>query len=149
MASVHTKAIGGRKLALRSRLRARGLIDSLHELLEEGENVLHLTHSTRGSARGLVAATDRRLLVLGGREQVKDIPYAQVRSFNTGSDRRMKPFIEIVTELGSIFLKGLGRDYEELVRLVHTRMWDASLTPPAAKEPAAPAVRAIGQADAA
>lgn len=149
MASVQTKAIGGRKLALRSRFRARGLIESLHHLLEEGEKVLHLTHSTRGSARGLVAATDRRILVLGGREDVKDIPYAHVRAFNTGNDRRKKPFIEIVTELGSIFLKGLGRDYEELVRVVHTRMWDASLTPPAAEEPPLPAVRAIGQADAA
>jgi Bacterial PH domain len=147
MASVHSKAIGGRKLALRSRLRARGLIDSLNDLLEQGENVLHLTHSTRGSARGLVAATDRRILVLGDGAEVKDIPYAQVRSFNTGSERA-KPFIEIVTELGSIFLKGLGRDYEELVRIVHTRMWDASLPTTGGDEPAAE-VRSIGRADAA
>jgi hypothetical protein len=122
MAPDSISTLAGRQLSLRSRMGARRLLDSLSGRLEKGEQPLHLATSSSG----LMAATDRRLIVMRGVDDVDEIPYAGIISFAAGKSRR-KPFIQLQTDAGEITMNGLGGGFGDICRLVHTRMWDVSL----------------------
>lgn len=113
-------------MSLPSRIRARHLLKALPEKVEDGEQLLHVTTSSRGVFRGLLAATNRRLIVLNSRADVHEIAYSGIISFAVAQDRR-KPLIQIRTESGELVVQALGSGYEDVCRTVHGRMWDASL----------------------
>lgn len=123
MAPDQITALAGRQLSLKSRIRARRLLELLPTRLHKDEEVLHLATASRGDS--LVVATNRRLIVLGSAEP-EEIAYERMMSFASGTERR-KPFIKIQTDSGDIVVKGLGGSFEEVCALVHTRMWDVSL----------------------
>jgi Bacterial PH domain len=115
-------------------MRLKRLLERLPMWLEEGERVLHLGTSSNNT---LVAATDRRLLVLSGRgSDANEIPYKRILSFTTAK-RRRRPSLSIRAETGELVIDGGGESYDDMCRLVHTRMWEASVD--RAAEPAAPA----------
>jgi hypothetical protein len=126
--------LAGNELTLQTRLRTKKLLEALPSRLDESERVVHLAGYSHG---GLVAATVRRLIVMRSVDDVDEIPYQRMISFAAGKEGR-KPFIQIQTEAGEVMLKGLGGGFEEICRLVHSRMWDVSmerLTEPAQVEP--------------
>jgi hypothetical protein len=89
---------------------------------------MFLTTSSRGGRYGLLAATDRRVLILRGQDESEDIAYRNVTAFESGRERR-KPFIRFRTEAGEIVVRGLGRNADEICRHIHARMWDVSYQP--------------------
>ena len=127
MASDGIRALAARQLKRRSRLRAKRQIETLHECLEDGERVLHLATSSRGTSVNLLAATDRRLLVLrSGAREDQGLTYDSMRSL-AASRERLGSRLEIGTEDGDVVLDGIHDQFDEICRLVHARMWEASV----------------------
>ena len=134
MAPDSLTALAATELTLQTRLRAKKLLEALPASLYEGERVVHLAGYSHG---GLVAATVRRLIVMRSIDDVEEISYKRMVSFAAGKDGR-KPFMQIQTETGEVMLKGVGEAFEDICRLVHSRMWDVSmdrLAEPAQVEP--------------
>jgi hypothetical protein len=127
VASDGIRALAARQLKRRSRLRAKRQLDTLHQCLEDGEHVLYLATASRGTSVNLLAATDRRLLVLrsGGRED-QGLTYDSMRSL-AATRERLGSRLEIRTEDGGVVLDGIHGQFEEICRLVHARMWEASV----------------------
>ncbi len=139
---LHPLAVqAGKQLSLPSRIRARRLLDILPTKVEEGEQLLHVAPSSRG----LVAATDRRLIVLNGTDDVHEAAYSRIVSVVAAKDRR-KPFIQLQTDAGELVVKGLGENFEDICRVVHARMWDVTLQRAAESAPVEPIRRAAGAA---
>jgi methylthioribose-1-phosphate isomerase len=127
VASDGIRALAARQLKRRSRLRAKRQIDALHERLEDGERVLHLATASRGTAVNLLAATDRRLLVLrSGTREDEGLTYDSMRSL-AASRERLGSRLEIRTENREVVLDGIHDQFDEICRLVHARMWEASV----------------------
>ena len=133
MAPDSLTALAGTQLTMQGRARAKRMLDVLRKRLEQDERPLHLATASRGT---LVAATDRRLIVIRG-EDVQEIAYDRMISFAAGRDGR-KPFIQIQADTGEILMKGLSDSFDDICRIVHARMWDVSLerlAEPASVEP--------------
>jgi hypothetical protein len=141
MAPDSISALAGSQLSLQSRLRAKRLLAALGDRLDDGEQALHLATSSEG----LVAATDRRLIVVRGVDDVNEIAYERIISFAAGKGRR-KPFIQLQTDTGEIALSGISGGYGDICRLVHSRMWDVSLEHVAETAQVEPIRRAAGGA---
>lgn len=126
-------AQAGKQLSLQSRIRAKRLLEILPGKIEEGEQLLHVA----SSSRGLLVATDRRLIVLNSADDVQAVEYSRIISFSAAKDRR-KPFMQIQTESSELLVSGLGAGYEDICRMVHARIWDVTLervSEPARVEP--------------
>lgn len=127
VASDGIRALAARQLKRRSRLRAKRQIETLHECLEDGEQVLHLATASRGTSVNLLAATDRRLLVLrSGAREDQGFTYDSMRSL-AATRERLGSRLEIRTEDGEVVLDGIHDQFDEICRLVHARMWEASV----------------------
>ena len=127
VASDGIRALAARQLKRRSRLRAKRQIDGLPERLEVGERVLYLATATRGTSCNLLAATDRRLIVLrGGVRELEGLRYDNMRSL-AATRERLRSRLEIRMDTGDVVLDGIHDQFEEICRLVHARMWEASV----------------------
>lgn len=122
MAPDSISTLAGEQLSLKGRVRARRLLDALAGRLEKGEQALHLATSSAG----LVAATDRRLVVVRGMDDADEVAYERIISFAAGKGGR-KPFMQLQTDTGEISLRGISGCYDDICRLVHARMWDVGL----------------------
>jgi hypothetical protein len=141
MAPDSISALAGTQLTLQGRARAKRLLDVLRTRLEEEERPLYLATASRGT---LVATTDRRLIVIRG-DDAEEIPYDRMISFAAGRDGR-KPFIQIQADTVEILVKGLSDSFDDICRLVHSRMWDVSLERLAEPAHVEPLRRAAGGA---
>jgi len=127
VASDGIRALAARQLKRRNRLRAKRQIEALPERLEDGEQVLHLATSSRGTTVNLLAATDRRLLVVrGGAREDEGLRYDSMRSL-AATRERLGSRLEIRMESGDVVLDGIHDQFDEICRLVHARMWEASV----------------------
>jgi hypothetical protein len=127
VASDGIRTLAARQLKRRSRLRAKRQIDALPERLEDGERVLHLATASRGTSCNLLAATDRRLLVLhSGAREDEGLLYDNMRSL-AATRERLGSTLEIRMETGDVVLDGIHDQFDEICRLVHARMWEASV----------------------
>jgi hypothetical protein len=133
--------VAGEQLTLQGRIRAKRLLDALPDRIEEGEQLRHLATSSSG----LVAATDRRLIVLESATEAHSIPYERIISFAAAKERR-KPFMQIRTDAFELVVKGFSSGFEEICRLVHGRLWDVSLERVAESATVEPLRRAAGAA---
>src|SRR5881394_2105385 len=102
MAPDSLTTLAGTQLTLQGRARAKRMLDVLRKQLEQEERPLHLATASRGT---LVAATDRRLIVIRGQD-VQEIAYDRMISFAAGKDGR-KAFIQIQADTGEILVKGI------------------------------------------
>ena len=141
MAPDSLTTLAGTQLTLQGRARARRMLDVLRKQLEQEERPLHLATASRGT---LVAATDRRLIVIRGQD-VQEIAYDRMISFAAGKDGR-KAFIQIQADTGEILVKGISDSFDDICRLMHARMWDVSLERLAEPAPVEPLRRAAGGA---
>ena len=127
VASDGIRALAARQLKRRSRIRAKRQIETLHTCLEDGEQVLHLATASRGTSVNLLAATDRRLLVLrSGAREDQGLTYDSMRSL-AATRERLGSRLEIRTEDDKVVLDGIHDQFDEICRLVHARMWEASV----------------------
>jgi hypothetical protein len=142
MAPDSLSALAGEQLTLQTRIRAKKLLEALPKQLRADERVTQLTSYMNG---GLVAATDSRLIVMRGVDEIEEVDYKRMISFEAGRDGR-KQFMRIQTDAGELMLKGLGGGFEEICRIVHSRMWDVSLERLAEPVQVEPLRRAAGGA---
>ncbi|HKN95376.1 MAG TPA: hypothetical protein VJU60_13655 [Thermoleophilaceae bacterium] len=139
---LHPLAVqAGKQLSLQSRIRARRQLEVLPSRIEKDEQLLHVATSSRG----LVAATDRRLIVVRGADDVQEVAYSRIVSFVAAKDRR-KPYIQLQTDSSELEVKGLGEGFEDICRVVHARMWDVTLQRAAEPASVEPIRRAAGAA---
>lgn len=129
MSSDGIRALAARQLKRHSRVLAKRQLTDLPERLQEGEHVVHLAFANRGTSCNLLAATDRRLLVLYGRrsDQPDALPYDSMRSMAAHRARILGSSIEIGTESGEVVLSGIREQFEEMCRLIHARIWEADV----------------------
>lgn len=142
MAPDSLTGLAGTQLSLQTRIRVKKLLEALPGHLDGDERVLQLASYKKG---GLVAATDNRLIVMRDVGDVEEVCYRRMLSFAAGKDGR-KPFMQVQTDTGELMLRGLGGGFEEICRIVHSRMWDVSLERLAEPTPVEPLRRAAGGA---
>jgi myosin heavy subunit len=89
--------------------------------LSEGEEVLHMAAGGQRDGRQLIAATDRRLLVLhAGDAPAHAVAYEQVESVQMGR----RGTLEVMTATGELKLEYVVGDLQGLVQHVNQRIWD-------------------------
>ena len=89
--------------------------------LAEGEEVLHMAAGGQRDGRQLIAATDRRLLVVDTTDAPPQaVPYESVESARVGR----RGTIEVSTQGGELQLEYVVGDLTALVQHVNQRIWD-------------------------
>jgi hypothetical protein len=111
----------------RSRLKrsSRGALKDatsrLAETLAEGEEVVHMAAGGQRDERRLIAATDRRLVVLGADNGAAEVvAYDSVVSAQVGR----RGTLEFATAAGELKLDSASGDLDSLVQHVNQRIWD-------------------------
>ncbi len=88
--------------------------------LSEGEEVFHMAAGGQRDGRQLIAATDRRLLVVATDAPPHAVSYEKVESVQMGR----RGTLEVSTATGDLKLEYVVGDLAGLVQHVNQRIWD-------------------------
>ncbi|MFL6039746.1 MAG: hypothetical protein ACJ74B_14055, partial [Gaiellaceae bacterium] len=93
----------------------------LASALAEGEEVLHMAAGGQRDGRQLIAATDRRLVVVNAADSPPQaVAYEKVESAQMGR----RGTLEVATTTGELKLEYVVGDLAGLVQHVNQRIWD-------------------------
>jgi chromosome segregation ATPase len=104
-----------------SRGALREATTRLADCLAEGEHLLHLAGGGQRDARRLVAATNRRLLVLEGSDEDPEVlRYDEVDSVQAAR----RGTLQVSTKRGQFQVEQVSGDLDGLVQYVNQQIWD-------------------------
>jgi hypothetical protein len=94
--------------------------------LVEDEQVVYMAAGGQRDSRRLIAATDRRLMILDSADsELRALPYDQVQSAEVGR----RGTLELRTAVGEITVESVVGDVAALVQHVNQQIWEV-LHPP-------------------
>jgi hypothetical protein len=113
-------------LGLVERRVVRGALERLRGHLESGERVTHLAVAEYSGETGLLAVSDRRLLLLKRDQQkYQTFPYSEVTAAEVTGRRLGRASLLLVTMRGDIVAKAHRADaLERVQQYVRERVWN-------------------------